>query len=124
MVTISNTNRRVKIKTRDKDLVKPKDNRAESSINQKMLKITILLEIGFKVADLVVNSNINRNKVAAKATKIIIRKAIKIRLEDSTIKDRICKAATKIQECNKIYHFYLISKISRTSIRVNSRSSW
>lgn len=121
--TILNTNRRVKIKTRDKDLVKIKDNRAESNINQKMLKITIHQEIEFKVADLVVN-NTNRNKEVAKETNNIIRKASKINQEGNTLKDRICKAETKTLECNKTYHFCLTSKISRMSIRVNSRSFW
>lgn len=124
--TILNTNRRVKIKTRDKELVKIKDHRAESNINQKMLKITIPLEIEFKVPDLVVNNNTNRNKeVADRETKrIIIRKASKINQEGNILKDRICKAAlTRILGC-KIYHFCLTSKISRMSTRVNLRSSW
>ena len=122
--TILNTNRRVKIRTRDKELVKIKDNRAESNINQKMLKITIHLAIEFKVADLVVNNNTNRNKEVAKETNNIIRKASKINREGNTKKDRICKAVTRTPECNKTYHFCLTSKISRMSIRVNSRSSW
>lgn len=123
--TILNTNRRVKIKTRDKDLVKIKDHRAESNINQKMLKITIPLETEFKVPDLVVNNNTNRNKeVADRETKrIIIRKASKINQEGNILKDRICKALTRILGC-KIYHFCLTSKISRMSTRVNLRSSW
>ena len=119
--TTLSTSRRVK--TRDKDLVKIKDNRAESSINQKMLKIMIHLVTGFKVPE-VVSNNTNRNKVADKATNNIIRKANKTNLVEITVKDRICKAVTSSQECRINPNFCLTSKISSKSIRVNLRSSW
>lgn len=123
--TTLNTSRRVNKRPRDKELVKIKDNRAESSINQKVLKITMHLAIEFKVPELVVNNNTNRNKeVADKDTKKTIRKASKINQEGNMLKDRICKALTSSLECKIYPNFCLTSKISRMSIRVNLRSSW